>query len=273
LKIAVIQINASDDPAGNLDKVLSFLERASLNKPDVIVLPEYSNYMGPLSSAFEKGEEENGPWFKALARFAGENDTHVIAGLLLKGENGKAYSTLLSFDGTGRLVSRYRKLHLFDVDLPEGPRIRESDHLIQGTSCVTGAVAGVHAGFAICYDIRFPELFRRLKAMSAKAFFTVSAFTETTGKAHWEILLRARAIENQAYLIAANQVGPCRPDKSSYGHSMIVDPWGNIVCQAPGPGSPQAESVIFCDLDPSLVDRTERQMPCGTHVRRDLFTL
>jgi predicted amidohydrolase len=274
LLVSVVQINSVTDKKNNLIKVESFLEKAYAVKPDIIVMPEYTNYMGPLSNAYEYGEPMKGSlWYKRLSAFASDNTVDIITGILKQAEDGKAASCAVHFSKKGAVLVEYKKVHLFDIDLDREVVIKESAYLTAGNTPVVTEINGIRCGFAICYDLRFPELFRRLTLKGAQLVFLLAAFTHKTGQAHWEPLVRARAIENELFIVAANQVGLYGEGKVSYGNSMIVDPWGRVIVRAAGIDDPEKECIIHGELDFSYQDKVREDLPCLGHIRRDLFSL
>ncbi len=270
-KIAVIQLNSGNNSQANLETTHKFLIEASAEKPDIIVLPEYSNYMGHIETFTEAATERGGPWFAMLSSFAGENELEIIAGLLVQHNGEKAASLACHFRRDGSCGLEYQKIHLFDVDIPGGASFRESSRLAAGNNLAIGEISGILSGLAICYDLRFPELFRRLALGGAKLIFLPAAFTAPTGRLHWRVLLQARAIENQVYIIAANQVGNYLKKKSSYGHSMIVDPRGRIIAEARGSEDSAGGQIISGDVDLDELAAVRRDMPCLEHIRSDLW--
>jgi predicted amidohydrolase len=187
-----------------------------------------------------------------------------VAGSILErtAGDGRSFNTSCVLAPDGRVAARYRKLHLFDVDLPGRVSVRESDTRTPGEDVVVAPTELGTLGLSICYDLRFPELYRRLVQAGAELLILPSAFTFVTGAAHWETLCRARAIENQCWLLAANQTGMSPHGFADYGHSMIVDPWGTVVARA-GDG----EGVVLAEIDRALQARVRRELPCLDHVR------
>jgi predicted amidohydrolase len=236
LKIAIVQLNSGNDTEKNLERAERFVNEAAEKKPDMILLPEYSNYVGPLGQAHIHAETSTGKWFTALSGLSKSKRIHLLAGILESTESGKSSSVVYSFDPEGK-----------------NPGISQ--------------VADIMSGFAICYDLRFPELFRYMAFHGVKIVYVPSAFTNATGVYHWEILLRARAIENQVFIVAANQVGESEGAAACYGHSMIVDPWGRILAEAPGIGDPAAECVITCDIDFDAQAEIRKNLPCLHHMK------
>jgi predicted amidohydrolase len=177
------------------------------------------------------------------------------------GDAKRTYNTLVVLDPSGTLVARYRKIHLFDVDIPGGAVLRESDATAPGDELVVADIAGAKVGLSICYDVRFPELYRRLvKDRGAEVLVVPAAFTAHTGAAHWHLLLRARAVEDQAWVVAAAQWGRHNEKRESFGHTLVVDPWGTIAGERP-----DGDGVVVATLDGDTVAKRRAQMPCLRH--------
>ena len=200
----------------------------------------------------------------ALEEIASELEIHLSAGSLLEKtpDEPRAYNTSCLFDPHGALVARYRKLHLFDVDLPGRVSVRESATRAPGDEVVAVPTGLGTLGLSVCYDLRFPELYRRLVRAGAEVLLVPSAFTFPTGAAHWEVLCRARATENQCYLIAPDQTGTSPHGFADYGESLIVDPWGRVLARAS-----EGEGVITAEIDRAYLARVRRELPCLAHVR------
>jgi predicted amidohydrolase len=251
--VAAIQLEPRTDA---WDRARSLVARARERGARVVALPETFLEDEPLER-----------WHERLAALARENAVALVAGTLREHAPGDArpYQTSVVFDATGREVFRYRKVHLFDVDLPEGPREKESAALrpgpTDGVRPFELAMLG-RCGLGICYDLRFPELWRSLVVAGARTLFVPSSFAEKTGKAHWHVLLRARAIENLAWVVAPGQVGKKLDGRVRFGHSLVVDPWGTVVAEA-GEG----EGMAIADVDTAEQDRARRGLPCLEHRR------
>lgn len=187
----------------------------------------------------------------------------LLAGSLCEQSDqpGKAYNTSLLFGPDGQQLARYRKMHLFDVDVPDMVRVTESDWILPGSDVVCTTTPLGALGQATCYDLRFPELFRRLVDRGMDVLVMPSAFVAPTGRAHWEVLLRARAIENQVYVVAANQYGPQTPNLESYGCSLIIDPWGTVLDRAAETG----DTVVMAEIDPAHAAEIRSGLPSLTH--------
>jgi deaminated glutathione amidase len=269
MRVALVQMNSRDDKAENWERAEQLIGQAATWGPDLVVLPELWTYLGPPKRYGEVAEPIPGETSELLGRLASRYRFWLIGGSYVEAVPGqeRPYNTCPVFDPDGELVARYRKLHLFDVDV-EGKVYEESATIAAGGEVVVVKVAGVPVGLTICYDLRFPELYRRLAVQGARLLSVPAAFTMETGKDHWEVLLRARAIENQAYVLAAAQYGAHLPNRVCYGHSMIVDPWGVVLAR----GAYQ-EGVVVADVDLSHADRVRRMVPALANRRDDVFTL
>ncbi len=231
-------------------------------------LPELFTYLGPSTRHSEVAEPIPGKTSRKLASIARKHRLWVLGGSFLESADGRIYNTSLLFNREGRQVARYRKIHLFDVDLPGQSLMRESATLASGTRVVSAQTEIGLVGLTICYDLRFPELYRRLSARGAKLIFVPSAFTFETGEHHWEPLLRARAIENQAFIVAPAQWGTWSDEKESrrcYGNSMVVDAWGEVITRAR-----DGVGVTFAELDFAHLEKVRKQLPALQHRRLDL---
>ncbi|HEU5432482.1 MAG TPA: carbon-nitrogen hydrolase family protein, partial [Thermomicrobiales bacterium] len=209
-----------------------------------------------------------GPLTDLLAERARRHGVYLHAGSILERRAGEPLlaNTTVVFDPAGEIVARYSKLHMFDVVLDGVASYQESETVAPGDQIVTFDLDGVTVGLAICYDLRFPELFRILALRGAEIIVLPAAFTMTTGKDHWEVLIRARSIENGAFMVAPGQVGQFPPNSWSYGRSLIVDPWGIVLATAP-----DEETVIFSDLDLALVRKARRQVPSLANRRPEAY--
>lgn len=239
-RVAVIQMVSGADVEANLEQAARLLAKAAAAGARLAVLPENVACMTPdmaqLHAMAER--EDEGPIQAALAKMARDNGLWLVAGTLpLRTDDGRLTNTTLVFDEQGRKVARYDKIHLFDVDVPGGESHQESAHFAPGREVVVLDTPVGRLGLAVCYDLRFPELFRAMVAQGAELFALPAAFTHATGMAHWEVLLRARAIENQCYVLAAAQGGEHFEGRRTFGHSQVIDPWGAVLaCHANGPG-------------------------------------
>ncbi|MCP4251599.1 MAG: carbon-nitrogen hydrolase family protein [bacterium] len=260
MRIAIVQLNSGDDPTANVADALQWIGRAADRGAELVALPETFTFCGPLPEAYRHAETIPGPTTDAVAAVARERGIYILAGSLHERSDNerKPYNTSVLIDRQGAIVATYRKIHLFDVAGLD----MESESVRPGSEPVTATIRRHKLGLSICYDLRFPELYRELSARGAEILFVPSAFTLQTGRDHWEALLRARAIENLAHVVAPNQWGPHPPGKHCYGHSMIVDPWGTVLCRVPdGPG------VAVADIEPARVRELREKLPALNHRR------
>lgn len=263
IRAACVQMDAGDDLEKNLAKAQKFFLQAVRLKSQWIAFPENFLLRGParrLNSAAAHFPEII-RFFQTLAK---KHRVSVLLGSLLeKAGSGKYFNTSILINDRGRVAGKYRKIHLFDVNIP-GARCLESKHVRAGSKIVSARLNHVQTGLAVCYDLRFPELFRELSSRGARVLFLPANFTETTGKAHWEILLRARAIENLAFVIAPGQVGIHPENKiKSFGTSLILDPWGRVLAK----GTPSKEQVLTADLDLKGQLKIRKKFPVLSHIR------
>jgi predicted amidohydrolase len=255
---AAIQLNSTADKARNLEVAGDLVAEAAGAGAELVVLPEKWNLLGGADDLIAGAEQlESGPTIETARGWARDLGVHLIAGSIAERAEGaeRLFNTSCLLDPEGEIVAVYRKIHMFDVDVG-GVRYRESDNEQPGEEIVTTEVAGIGLGLTICYDLRFPELYRILAIRGARILSVPSAFTAATGRDHWQVLLRARAIENQAFVIAPNQFGDAPPHYSSYGRSLIVDPWGVVLAQAP-----DGEGVAAAELDFERQDRIRASLP------------
>jgi deaminated glutathione amidase len=247
MRAAAVQLNSNEDKSRNLEIAERLVRRAAAEGAELVVLPEKFNVIGSPEQLLEGAEPLEGPTLHWAGALAAELGTWLVAGSIVErveGDDERLRNTSVLFDPDGTMRAVYRKIHMFDVDVG-GVSYRESDVEAPGEEIVVAEAGPLKLGLAVCYDLRFPELFRIMAVDGAQAFSLPSAFTVPTGRAHWEILVRARAIENQVFVIAAGQVGRHPPNHESYGHSMIVDPWGTVLAAAAG----EPEHVITATLD------------------------
>ncbi len=264
--VAAVQMNSTEDLEGNLKKARVLIEEAAGRGAALVALPEHFAYLGTEEAQPPSAQLLTGPLLGEFGEMARRLGISLLLGSFpeIDPAGGRPYNTSLLLGPDGQVLAHYRKMHLFELDLPGGPSYRETSFVQPGEEMVTAALPGTAftAGLAICYDLRFPELFRALSARGANLFLLPAAFTLTTGRDHWEILLRARAIENLAYVVAPAQYGRHAKDKRSYGRSLIIDPWGQILAQAP-----DGEGVICVRLDHERLARLRRDLPCLEHRR------
>jgi predicted amidohydrolase len=257
MRAAVIQLNSQSDKARNVEAGIGQIRAAAAAGAQLTLLPEYWTYLGPEDGYAKAAESVPGPTSDALADLARELGIFVIAGSMPERVAGldRSYNTSLLFDRNGKMLARYRKIHLFDVDLHGEVTENESHTIAPGADVVSSDVDGWTLGMSICYDLRFPELYRELSDRGADILSIPSAFTMYTGKDHWEVLIRARAIENLAYVLAAGQFGHY-DGGTNYGRSLIVDPWGLVLATVP-----DGEGFALADLDQSRLRKIRHQLP------------
>jgi predicted amidohydrolase len=267
LRAAAVQLNSNADKARNLATAERLVRAAAADGAELVALPEKWNLLGAGEELIAGAEPLDGPSLSAARGWARDLGIHLLAGSIAeRGEGEKAANTSVLIGPDGEDLAVYRKIHMFDVDAG-GVSYRESEHEQPGSEVVTGPVGEPIVGLSVCYDLRFPELFRILVLRGARIFTVPSAFTATTGRDHWEVLLRARAIENQVFVIAPNQVGAAPPHFESFGHSAIVDPWGKVLAMAP-----DEECFVAAELDLAAQDRVRESLPSLANRRPHAYT-
>jgi predicted amidohydrolase len=268
IRVACVQLTSGREKATNLEKAEKLVAQAAAAGADVVGLPEKWNVIGAADVLHETAETiESGESVEAMRGWASTHGITLVGGSITERREGreKLSNTCLVFDPEGELVATYRKIHLFDVEVG-GHTYRESEAEEHGEEPVVAAVEGWPVGLTICYDLRFPELYRVL-ALEGALLATVPAhFTLYTGKDHWHLLLRARAVENGFYVAAPAQVGETGIGRPSYGRSLIVDPWGTVVAQAP-----DEETVISAELDRGWLEEVRRRLPSLSQRRPEAY--
>ncbi|KTD51716.1 nitrilase [Legionella quinlivanii] len=262
-KVAVLQMVSSASPAENLRQVDLLLASAKEQNVELAVLPENFAFMG-LKETDKLGLAESYPHGEIqgkVSALASKYGLWIIAGTIpVKGLQDKVRSSSLVFDERGLCAARYDKIHLFDVRVSEQEAHQESLTIERGSELVVAETPVGKIGLTVCYDLRFPELYQQLLMRGAELFSVPSAFTAITGMAHWEVLLRARAIENLCYVLAANQGGTHQNGRQTYGHSMIIEPWGKILGQ-----HENNAGMVTADIDLPRLHQLRRQFPCVEH--------
>ena len=266
MKVAAIQMRSTPDTSANIAAADGLLRRASAEGADLAVLPEVFPYLGRSAGRTAAAEPlPGGPASQMLGAAARETGMWVTGGIIER-DGDRIYNTSPLFDRAGELVAVYRKIHLYDVELPGQPPFRESATFTPGEQVVTYPTEAARIGLSICYDLRFPELYRALMVAGAHVVTVPAQFQFQTGVDHWEVLLRARAVENQCFMVAAGQWGTYGdPEKGrrSYGNSMIVDPWGRVLARAGDEGA----AVLVADLDMTELRRIREILPALQHRR------
>jgi len=256
LRAAAVQLNSNDDKARNLAAAERLVRDAAADGAELVALPEKWNLLAGGQELLVGAETLDGPSLNAARGWARELGLHLLAGSISElGPGGKAFNTSVLIGPVGDDLAVYRKVHMFDVDVG-GVSYRESDCEQPGNEIVTAPLLGTTVGLSVCYDLRFPELYRILAVRGARIVTVPSAFTLATGRDHWEVLLRARAIEDQVFVLAPNQVGEASPHFNSYGRSAIVDPWGLVLATAP-----DEECFVAADLDLGAQQRIRESLP------------
>ena len=263
--VGIVQLCAKTDIAQNLQTASDLASRAVHDGADVVFLPEAFAFIGSDRELRENLEnlEEEGPILNACKEMARKNRVHLVAGGFPEcAPEGKAYNSCLHIDPEGSLVARYRKIHLFDVDLADGTRMWESRGTSPGDLAVTTELPFGTLGLSVCYDVRFPHLYQDLVDRGAVALAVPAAFMKSTGRDHWHVLLRARAIECQSYVIAPAQHGDHgHRGRKSFGHAMVVDPWGAVIAECPDEG----DAVAVAEIDLAEIERIRTQLPSLKH--------
>jgi predicted amidohydrolase len=263
---AVVQMNSTPDVAANLDAMERLTADAAARGAELVALPEAFALIGPDRDkrAILEPLPEGGPIFARCQALARAHHVHLVLGGFHERspDPEKAYNTCVHLGPDGGIVASYRKIHLFDVDLADGTRLMESDRTLPGTETKVSPTPFGPLGLSVCYDVRFPELYQRLVDAGAVALTVPSAFTASTGKHHWHVLLRARAIECQCYVLAPAQWGHHHSRRKSFGHAMIVDPWGRILAECE-----DGDGVAVATLDPAVLSEVRCSLPSLTHRR------
>lgn len=266
LRVGLVQLRSGREPAANLDAAAALIREAARDGARYVQTPEVTNIMElDRKVLFEKLQEEgNDATLAALRQLTRElGITLHIGSLALKVSDAKAVNRGFVIDPDGEITGRYDKIHMFDVDLGKGESYRESNAYRPGERAILTDVDGIRLGMTICYDLRFPSLYRALAEGGAKVLTVPSAFTRPTGEAHWHVLLRARAIENGAYVLAAAQGGRHENGRETYGHSLVIDPWGRVIAEGgTDPG------VILAEIDMAEVAAARARVPSLANGRR-----
>ncbi len=270
--VAAIQLTSKNNKKKNLAVAKDLMIRAVRQGAELICLPEYFSFIGSRSELFKEAEMPyKGTAFEFCKNFAKEHKIYVLAGSIpthdeKKVKDKKLFNRSTLFDPKGSVAGMYDKIHLFNSELADSKGFNEADTFQPGSMISTADTPFGTVGFTVCYDLRFPELFRSLAVRGSRIVFVPSAFTMYTGKDHWLALLRARAIENQVYIIAPAQYGQHSDSKKSFGKSCIIDPWGNTVALAP-----DCETVITAEIDFKFQTKIRKELPVLKHFRKDLF--
>jgi predicted amidohydrolase len=257
LPVALVQLDASDDVDANIAAATTLAAEAASGGARLVALPEYLQFRGSDDGFRASARPIPGAFTDAFADVARRHDAWILVGSVAETSPDRArpHNTSVLIAPTGLIAATYRKIHLFDVAVDAGPVDTESARVTAGQALVVTDVDGVAVGLTICYDLRFPELYRSLTLAGAQVLTVPANFTERTGRDHWEVLLRARAIENGAWVLAPSQIGG-PPGQPAYGRSMVIDPWGTVVAQAG-----DTVGIIRADVETDRVAAVRRQIP------------
>jgi predicted amidohydrolase len=264
MRIAAVQMTTGANKSQNLESATRLIRKAAESGAQWIGLPESFSWLGPEAERLENAESLTGPTLQCIGALAKELNVTVLAGSILEtgGSEHRLFNTSVLYSPFGEQLAVYRKIHLFDVNVGDGHAYRESAAVAPGTEVVVAQTTLGKVGLSVCYDVRFPELYRRCAELGAVLLTVPSAFTLLTGKDHWEVLLRARAIENQAYVLAPAQQGKHPKDRLTWGHAMVVDPWGLVVARAS-----EGEGIALAEFNAEYVAAVRQKLPALQHRR------
>lgn len=267
--LAICQLNVTGDKKRNIQRAAEMVREAADRGARMVILPEMFNcpYQTKLFPAYAE-EFKSGETIAMLRETAMEKQIYLVGGSIPEREGEAVYNSSFTFGPRGNLLGRYRKMHLFDVDLPGGPKVKESSTIGYGEKLAVFDTGMCRVGVVICFDVRFPELIRLLALDGVQLVVVPAAFNTTSGPAHWEMTMRARAVDNQVYLAAASPARDPEAGYVVYGHSMIVEPWGEILAEA-GEG----EEIIAAEIELERVEKVRRQIPLLNLRRHDLYDL
>jgi predicted amidohydrolase len=265
--VAAVQMRSTADRERNLAEAERHADAAARRGASLIAFPENVAHLRRERDGAPPAETIDGPTARRFGAMAKRHRAYVLAGSIAERatRRGKVFNTSILFDPKGEIAAVYRKLHLFDIAIPGKANFRESRLVEPGREVVVADTRLARLGLSICYDLRFPELYRRLTRGGAQVLLVPSAFTAYTGRFHWSTLLRARAIENLAWVVAPAQWGLHHPGRRSYGHTCVIDPWGKVVVS-----KDQGEGVVTAKIDLDHLDRIRRELPALEHARPDL---
>lgn len=267
VRIALCQMNVVDDKKANLKKAGSFIADSAHSNADFIVLPEMFNCPYSNDKFVEYGENEHDSCtLNTISQLAESYNVYILAGSIPEREGDKLYNTSYLFDKTGSIIAKHRKMHLFDIDVKGRITFKESDVLTAGDDFTIADTDFGRIGIGICYDVRFVELARIMAEKGAEILFYPGAFNQTTGPAHWELLFRSRALDNQIFCIGVAPALNIDASYHSYGHSIIANPWGEVIAQAG-----EKEELVICEIDLSEIKKVREELPVLKNKRKDLY--
>jgi omega-amidase len=268
-RIAICQMNVVDNKEINLDKATKMIGEASKNGAEMVILPEMFNCPYDTSKFQDYAESmDNSISLKSVSNAAADSGVYLIAGSIPELHDGKLYNSSFIFDRDGKVINIHRKMHLFDINVPNEITFKESEIITAGNNITVFETDLAKIGVAICYDMRFPELFRLMTIKGAELVVVPGAFNMTTGPAHWETTIRARAIDNQTFMAVASPSRNIDLAYIAYGHSMVVDPWGNIIAEAS-----EDEEIIYATIDKDFIYKVRNELPLLKNRRTDIYDL
>lgn len=267
IKLALCQMNVVDDKEANLKKASLMISDSVANNADFIVLPEMFNCPYSNDKFIEYCEDEHDSHtLNTISRLAKNHNVHILAGSIPEREDDKLYNTSYLFDKSGNILAKHRKMHLFDIDVKDWITFKESDVLTAGDDFTIVETEFGKIGIGICYDVRFVELARIMAEKGASILFYPGAFNQTTGPAHWELLFRSRALDNQVFCIGVAPALNKDASYHSYGHSIVTNPWGEVITQAD-----EKEELIVCEIDLNEIKKVREEIPILKNKRNDLY--
>jgi predicted amidohydrolase len=268
MKIALIQMAVSAEKSRNLIRAEELVRSAALNHVDLVILPEMFCCEYHNSAFLANREPAGGMIWQMLSRSAAETDTWLIGGSYPESDGERTYNTSFVFDRSGRQAAFHRNMHLFDIDVAGGQHFRESDTFSAGGAVTTFDTEFGRMGLCVCFDIRFPELCRLMALDGAQVLFCPASFNMTTGSAHWELMFRARAVENQLFTIGCASARDAHGSYVSYANSIAVSPWGDVITRAD-----EKETILYAELDLDLIKKLRNELPLLSSRREDVYRL
>ena len=266
-RVAMVQMSVEEDKMKNIANASTFIKKAAEQKADIVILPEMFNCPYKTSNFPVYAEKEGGECYCLLSDLTAECGIYLVAGTMPERDNeGRVYNTSYAFDRKGQKIGKHRKMHLFDIAVEGGQCFKESETLTAGNEVTVFETEFGKIGLAVCYDFRFPELSRLMVDEGAKAIIVPAAFNMTTGPAHWEVMFRSRAIDNQVYTIGTAPARDVNSCYTSYGNSIIVSPWGEVIAR-----QDEKEGLLIEALDLDYVEKVRRELPLLAHRRRDIY--
>ena len=267
IKLALCQMNVIDDKKANLEKASSMIADGIGNNADFIILPEMFNCPYSNDKFIEYAEEEKDSYtLNKISKLAEANNVYILAGSIPEREDDKIFNTSYLFDKKGQIIAKHRKMHLFDIDVKDKITFKESDVLTAGDEFTIADTEFGKIGIGICYDVRFVELARIMVENGAMILLYPGAFNMTTGPAHWELLFRARALDNQVFCVGVAPALNTDASYHSHGHSIVTNPWGEVISQAD-----ENENLIICEIDLSEIKKIREEIPLLKNKRNDLY--